>query len=154
MTTNVETDATFSIVKIQAHNFYSMKKIFLLISLLGLSLAPLPAFALDFGTQYTEKAAQQAGYDPNTDETSLSETIGTVIKAALSLVGTIFLALTVYAGFLWMTAQGDESKVEKAQNIIRAAVIGLVIALGAYGTTTFVVDKIVEKTTAPATNQG
>jgi ABC-type molybdate transport system permease subunit len=45
-----------------------------------------------------------------------------------------------------MTASGDESKVEKAQNILRSAVIGLIIALGAYGITNFVVGRIVEKT--------
>ena len=122
-----------------------MKKLFFLLSLVGVLLFSTPTLALDLGTKYTQNAATQAGFG-KTDETSLSQTIGGVIKAALSLVGTIFLALTVYAGFLWMTAAGDESKVEKAQNIIRSAVIGLVIALGAYGITTFVVDKIVEKT--------
>lgn len=126
-----------------------MKKLFLAI-LLGITvLVPTtPTFAIDLGNQYTEKAAAQAGYDKNTSETTLSEIIGTVIKTALSLVGTIFLALTVYAGFLWMTAAGDESKVETAQKIIRSSIIGLVIALSAYGVTTFVVDKVVQKTTS------
>lgn len=123
-----------------------MKKILLSIFAVVYLLLPQSTLALNLGDQYTKNAAAQAGFDSNTNETSLSETIGTVIKTALSLVGTIFLALTVYAGFLWMTASGDESQIEKAQNIIRAAVIGLVIALGAYGTTTFVVDKIVQKT--------
>lgn len=129
-----------------------MKKIFLLLALLGLSFFPQPTFAVNLGSQYTENARVQAGF-AQANETTLSQTIGGVIKAALSLVGTIFLALTVYAGFLWMTAAGDESKIEKAQNIIRAAVIGLVIALGAYGVTNFVVTKVVEKTTAPSATQ-
>jgi len=129
------------------NTFYplSMKKLLFVLSLLGLLCLPLSAQALDLGSKYTQNAATQAGFG-KADETTLSQTIGGVIKAALSLVGTIFLALTVYAGFLWMTAAGDESKVEKAQNIIRSAVIGLVIALGAYGITTFVVNKVVEKT--------
>lgn len=122
-----------------------MKKLIFLFSLLGLFLLPTTSFALNFGTQYTENARVQAGYG-QADETTLSQTIGSVIKAALSLVGTIFLGLTVYAGFLWMTASGDESKVEKAQNIIRSAVIGLIIALSAYGITNFVVNRVVEKT--------
>ncbi len=125
-----------------------LKKIFFLLSLAILCFVPLTTFAIDLGTQYTRNAAAQAGYDKNTNETTLSETIGTVIKAALSLVGTIFLALTVYAGFLWMTAAGDESQIEKAQNIIRSSVIGMIIALSAYGITTFVVGKVVEKTTS------
>ncbi len=129
-----------------------MKKLLLLVSLLSILILPTTAFAINLGTKYTENAATQAGFDKNTDETTLSETIGVVIRAALSLVGTIFLGLTVYAGFLWMTAAGDESKVEKAQNILRSAVIGLVIALGAYGITTFVVNKVVDKTIAPSQN--
>lgn len=125
----------------------NIKKIFLLLSLAAICLVPTTIFAVDLGTNYTQQAAAKAGFDKNTSETTLSETIGTVIKAALSLVGTIFLALTVYAGFLWMTASGDESQIEKAQNIIRSSVIGLVIALSAYGVTTFVVGRVVEKTT-------
>lgn len=127
-----------------------MKKLSLIFTLFGIMLFPTASFALDFGNQYTKNAAAQAGFDANTDETTLSETIGGIIKVALSLVGTIFLALTVYAGFLWMTASGDESKVEKAQNILRSAVIGLVIALGAYGITTFVVNRVVDQTIAPS----
>jgi len=117
-------------------------------------LAPVstPVLALDFGNQYTKNAADQAGFG-KADETTLSKTIGGVIKAALSLVGTIFLVLTVYAGFLWMTAAGDESKVEKAQNILRSAIIGLIIALGAYGITNFVVNKVVEKTVSTPTEE-
>ena len=127
-----------------------MKKIFFAILFsITVFFSVTPVFALDLGTSMAENARKQAGYAA-ANETTLSETIGSVIKTALSLVGTIFLALTVYAGFLWMTAQGDESQVEKAQNIIRAAVIGLVIALSAYGITNFVVNKVVEKTTAPS----
>ncbi len=129
-----------------------MKKI-LLGALLALSLlfSTQPALAINLGTDLAENARIQAGYGA-ANETTLSENIGNVIKVALSLVGTIFLALTVYAGFLWMTAAGDESQIEKAQNIIRAAVIGLVIALSAYGITNFVVNKVVEKTTAPSSS--
>lgn len=129
-----------------------MKKLIVLFSLLSLMLVPSTAFALDLGSKYTENARKEAGF-AKADETTLSQTIGGVIKAALSLVGTIFLALTVYAGFLWMTAAGDESKVEKAQNIIRSAVIGLIIALSAYGITTFVVNKVVEKTVSTPAGQ-
>ncbi len=122
-----------------------MKKFIFLFSLLATLFFPTTSFALNLGNQYTENARVQAGFGA-ADETTLSQTIGSVIKTALSLVGTIFLGLTVYAGFLWMTASGDESKVEKAQNILRSAVIGLIIALGAYGITNFVVGRIVEKT--------
>jgi hypothetical protein len=68
----------------------------------------------------------------------LSSAISTVIKAILSLVGTIFLSLTIYAGILWMTAAGEEEKVTKATGILKMAVIGLVIVMSAYAITYFV----------------
>lgn len=60
-------------------------------------------------------------------ETKAAELIGTIINSLLAFVGIIFLILTIYAGFLWMTARGDEEKVGKAQSIIKASVIGIII---------------------------
>lgn len=60
-------------------------------------------------------------------ETKAAELIGTIINSLLAFVGMIFLILTIYAGFLWMTAQGDEEKVGRAQSIIKASVIGIII---------------------------
>lgn len=101
-----------------------------------------PATTLAIGNLNTAKnnlpqAAGAAGYT-NTDIGSLS---GQIINVALSLVGIIFLALMVYAGYLWMTAKGDESQVEKAQKIITSAMIGLVLTLSAYAITTLVTTK-------------
>lgn len=76
-------------------------------------------------------------------EEDLQVSVGTVIKGALSLVGVIFLALTVYAGILWMTASGNESQIEKAQTILKAAIIGLVITMSAYAITAFVTGRFV-----------
>ena len=57
-------------------------------------------------------------------DSNLMDTIGTLINIALSLLGVIFLLLTLYAGFLWMTAQGEEKQTTKARNIIVTAVVG------------------------------
>jgi len=92
----------------------------------------------------TEGVAKQGGYD-----TSLSQTVGNYIKIALSLVGTIFIALTVYAGFLWMTASGEDEKVTKAKDILQAAVIGLIITVSAYSITYFVTGWIFSSQTGP-----
>ena len=65
-------------------------------------------------------------------ETSVSTIIGTVISAALSLLGVIFIILIVLAGYQWMTAGGNEDKVSKATDRIKTAIIGLVVTLSAY----------------------
>ena len=131
-----------------------MKKI-LLTLVLGLSLLlPFQVQAIDLGGQLVNDTAAKAGYDKNTNEQSVAELIGTVIKAVLSFVGVIFLVLMVYAGYLWMTARGEEGQIEKAQDIIKSSVIGLVIMVGAYSITSFVVPRIVEKSTGDTSGGG
>lgn len=83
------------------------------------------------------KAATKAG----TSEGKLENLVGTGIRAALTLVGLIFLVLMVYAGYLWMTARGDEGQIDKAKDIISAALIGIVVVLGAYAITTLVISR-------------
>lgn len=77
---------------------------------------------------------------------SLLEIIGNIISIFLGLVGVIFLVLVIYAGFLWMTSQGDEEKIKTAQQILRNATIGLVITLAAYGIVAFILGLILSAT--------
>ncbi len=77
------------------------------------------------------------------DEKTLAKIIGTVIQAFLGVLGVVFLALMVYAGYLWMTARGEEEKVTKAKDTIMRAVIGLIIVIGSYAITYFVVENLV-----------
>ncbi|MBD3311357.1 MAG: hypothetical protein GF349_02570 [Candidatus Magasanikbacteria bacterium] len=124
-----------------------MKKIITTLTILTLLIIPVSVFAIDLGTGLTEDAALRAGYSAGTTETTFAETLGTVVKAALSLVGIIFTLLLVYAGYLWMTARGEEDKVNKATKIIQAAIVGLIITLAAYSITNFVVPRVLERTT-------
>lgn len=121
-----------------------MRKIFFIL-VFTLLLVPNFVFAapdIGLGANSTvSKIADKAGYDKVTD-TTLSETIGKYIRVILSLSGTIFLALTVYAGFLWMTASGNEEQVTKATGIIKMATIGLIITLAAFSITAFVIAKV------------
>lgn len=102
--------------------------------------------AQDLGWGKVDTAAGQAKYDAAT-ETTFSGNIGFLIQAVLSMLGVVFLILMAYAGYTWLMARGEEAEVEKAQKIIIAAVIGLIIVVAAYSITTFVVPKILNKTT-------
>ena len=62
---------------------------------------------------------------------TLATIIQYVISGFLSLLGIIFIVLIIYAGFNWMTAQGDETKTKKAVGLIRDAIIGLGITIAA-----------------------
>jgi hypothetical protein len=84
-------------------------------------------------------AAGQAAYSTNQD---IGVVIGNIIKIALGMLGVIFLVLTIYAGFLWMTAAGNEKQVAKAKSILVSSIIGLVIILTAYSITAFVLGNL------------
>jgi hypothetical protein len=74
-------------------------------------------------------------------------TIANIVRTALEFLGVIFIILTMYAGFLWMTAGGNEEKVTKAKTLLFQAVIGLAIILTAYSITLMVVKIISGKWT-------
>lgn len=78
--------------------------------------------------------------------------IAEIIKMLLTLMGTFFTGLVVYAGYLIFTARGEDDKVEKAQKTLRGAVIGLFIILMAYGIT-LLVGKTVQYATGGEVNQ-
>lgn len=83
--------------------------------------------------------------DPDTAPT-LPETVGRVIRIILTLLGVILVVIVVYAGFLWMTAGGNDDQVKKAKSWLTNAIIGLIIILAAYAITDFVITKVFEAT--------
>ena len=82
----------------------------------------------------------QAGLEAPSGD--LATLVGKIIKAALSLLFVILVLLIIYAGWLWMTAGGESKQVDKAQDYIKNAVIGLIIISLAYAITNFVISKI------------
>lgn len=72
--------------------------------------------------------------------------ISNVIKVVLTLLATIFVVLLIYAGFTWMTSNGDQDKVSKAKDTIARAIIGLIIILASYGVTVFVTKAVINST--------
>lgn len=75
--------------------------------------------------------------------TSLPVLIGRLLDIVVGLSGLLLFLLFTYAGIIWMTAQGDPAKVKKAQGMLSAATIGLIITLSAFAITNFVVTNIV-----------
>lgn len=76
--------------------------------------------------------------------------VSRVINIILGFLGIIAVVIILYGGFLWMTAMGDESKIETAKKLILAGVIGLVIILMAFGIAQFVINALYDATNATA----
>src|SRR5688572_20123444 len=93
----------------------------------GLTSAVLMPIAAHAGSQVLSNLQQDAAATGNaalgTSGTpqSLPVLVGKFIGAALGLLGVVLVVLIIYAGFLWMTAQGDPDKVKKAKGIITNA---------------------------------
>ncbi len=131
---------------------FSIKKFGTLLYILGMLFTPV-FFALaqpeppktptkdSFGFNSVSNVATNAGYSPSNDLT-LDQRISSLVATFLSLLGVIFMVLMIYGGYNWMTAAGDETKIDKAKDTIRAAIIGLVIVIAAYGISVFVISRI------------
>lgn len=90
-----------------------------------------------------KKTGENAGIG---SEVELPVMIGKIINIALSLLGLIFLALALYAGFKWMTAQGDAKEVDAAKDTLKNSVIGLIVIMAAYALSNFVITSLFEAT--------
>ena len=112
-----------------------------------LALVPTQVFAatnpFDTAKNLTGNVAGEAGISTSK---GLPEIVGSIINVALGFLGIVFLVLLLYAGFLWMTAQGDSKKVDKARDMIIQSVIGLVIIVAAFAISNFVLSSLVNVT--------
>lgn len=97
------------------------------------------AHAQDFGKGTLDTVAGSAGVK---SASTLPQIIGSLIKVFTGALGLIFLVLTVYAGYLYLTAAGDEDKVKHAKETLQRGVIGLLILAAAYALTVFVINAL------------
>lgn len=111
--------------------------IFSIFLAVNITLAASTTPALDAGSQLGAAAGSSgAGYGAYSDPRNI---VMNVIRITLGFLGTLFVVLTVYAGFLWMTAGGAEENIEKAKKLLYRSVLGLIIVLSAYSITWAVV---------------
>ena len=85
----------------------------------------LPAFAFAQTNPITE------GYTYTFDTlTGTFEQIKTWVSEAIFILGIL---MVLYAAFLYMTSAGDDSRIEKAKKTFIYGIVGIIIALLAYG---------------------
>lgn len=83
-----------------------------------------------------EKTGGEKGIGLNTGNLQnaylANQSIGLFINFVVSLIGIVAVFFLIYAGWLWMTASGNEEQVTKAKSVAGNAVIALIIILSAY----------------------
>lgn len=105
-----------------------IRKTLILIGLMALLALPNLALAAS-SIDLLNEAGGAAGYktDPEIAQTGLARIVGLVARTFIIITGVIFISYTIYGGWAWMTAAGNEEKVKKAQTTIRDGIIGLIV---------------------------
>ncbi|OIP80515.1 MAG: hypothetical protein COT39_03855 [Parcubacteria group bacterium CG08_land_8_20_14_0_20_48_21] len=89
------------------------------------------------------------GQNATDDSQTLADKVGGIINVVLGFLGIIFLILIIYAGFLWMTAAGNDDAVGRAKKILINSTIGLVIVIAAYTISSFIFNAIQQNVLTP-----
>lgn len=64
-------------------------------------------------------------------QAALIDRVVAIVSIFLGFLAIIFIILVLYGGYLWMTAAGNEQRVEEARNVLKRAIVGIIIVLGA-----------------------
>lgn len=135
-----------------------LKKIgLILLSLLfaGMIISPAQAQLKNANT-FSGLAEKTFSGTFNTDvnvQKTVASSVGEIIGIALSFIGVILLVIMVYAGFLWLTAGGNDQQIDRAKKWIINSIIGMIIALSAYAISFFVINQVNKALTASATGE-
>lgn len=89
------------------------------------------------------------GVDDVTDVTWPHIMARRIITILFSFLGIVAVILIIYAGFLWLTAGGEEEKAKQATTLLFQAFIGLIIVLAAWVIAYFVIDQLVKAIIKP-----
>ena len=99
-----------------------------LLSLAIFSLLALPLFALNVQAQDSpvdngiQVVTETLGDTLGSEGTDPRQVIANIINIALGFLGIIAVAIVLIGGFKWMTAAGNEDKVEEAKKIINSCI--------------------------------
>ncbi|MFO0704674.1 MAG: pilin [Candidatus Andersenbacteria bacterium] len=66
---------------------------------------------------------------PQLRNDTIFDTIIAVVTWGLGIAGAVAVLYLIVGGFLYITAGGDEGRIEKAKNTIKNAIIGIVVIL-------------------------
>ncbi len=103
----------------------------------GLALAAAAAFPI-VAAAATPLSLENTGGSLGLGTADLKQTVVNIISWVLGILALVAVVMIIYGGFIWLTAAGNEEKIEKAKKIIGAAVVGLIVVLLAWAIVIFV----------------
>lgn len=99
-----------------------------------------PALAQSVQDASTQLAASASA--AGVSDTTLPVIIARVIRVFLGTLGIIFTIVVLYAGWIYMTAQGDDTKLKKAKDMIKNGVIGMILCIFSYTITSYILGRL------------
>ena len=120
---------------------------FIVIIAIAVLVVPLPSFAVDPPVNGTVGLINPIGgtqEDP-AGTSDIPTILGTLLRSAFGLLGSLALAMFIYGGFLWLTSGGAADRIEKGKNTMVWAILGIAVAFTAYAIVDFVIGTITKK---------
>ncbi len=68
--------------------------------------------------------------------------IANIVNILLGFLGIVAVIIIMYAGFVWMTSNGNPDKINKAKKMLLGAVIGLIIIISAFSIVAFIINSM------------
>jgi len=114
-------------------------------------LGPMQTHAQDSGDtsgalSASELLPSEFGETTGLGTQDLQSSVASIIRAVLAFLGVVAVVIVLLGGFKWMTAGGNDDKVQEAKRLLIAGVIGLAIILTAYAITSFVIGALLSAT--------
>ena len=103
-----------------AIDHYPMLKIFFIITLFSLLIWPEVSLA---APQDPLGLSRLSIYT----ETSLITIILNIIRWFLGFLMLLAIVMIMYGGFLWLTSRGNQDQIERAKQVLKNTVIGLIL---------------------------
>ncbi|MFH1789901.1 MAG: hypothetical protein ABH832_02425 [bacterium] len=79
-------------------------------------------------------------------EQDLRWSVISIVRYLLGLLGIVLVVIIMYAGYIWMTAGGNEERVTSAKAWLKGAIIGLIIILSSFAITSWILQSAVNAT--------
>ena len=119
-------------------------------SLLSLALSTLTSFAIASSVHAINVKNNMDDLKTNVGfgDNNPIEILTSLVALVLGFLGLIAVIIILIAGFLWMTAGGNDDRVKKAKTMMVQGLIGLIIVLSAYGISGYVLDTLIGVTGA------
>ncbi len=120
----------------------ALRRLFAALSLAGILLVPAGVLAQDLDPSDPETFRKYNPPVSSNVETDIGMIAKNIIGVVMGFLGLFAVVIIIIAGFKWMTAGGDEKKVEEAKNQLIQGAIGLVIIIASWSIAFFVIEQI------------